>query len=238
MVVYVHGGGWTIGTLASYDRVCRRLARGSGLRVLAVDYPLAPEHPWPASVDDTVAILRWVRSAPVELSEQPRAVAVAVAGDSAGGTLAALACLRLRDEQPDGLPYLQVLLYANTDLTGAHPSMREKGRGFGLDADTVRWFARQWVPDERRWSDPGVSPLHAPDLGGLPAARVVSAEHDPLRDEGEAYAMRLRDAGVEVELRREAGLIHNFMLLDEVSPACAAAGDRVAADVRAHLGTA
>ena len=161
--------------------------------------------------------------------------AVAVAGDSAGGTLAALACLRLRDEYPAALPRLQVLLYANTDLTGAQPSMREKAAGWGLDADAVRFFNSQWVPDQTRWADPRVSPLHAPDLSGLPSALIITAEHDPLRDESEAYARRLRDAGVGVELRREPGLIHNFMLLDEISPACAAAADRVAADLRARL---
>ena len=238
LVVYLHGGGWTIGSLESHDRMCRRLADGSGAAVLAIDYRLAPEHPWPASVDDTVAALRWVASGPAGpgpdgLGQAP--TAVAVAGDSAGGTLAALGCLRLRDEYPPALPDLQVLLYANTDLTGAQPSMREKATGWGLDAATVRFFNSQWVPDQARWSDPEVSPLHAPDLSGLPGALVVSAEHDPLRDESEAYARRLRDAGVAVELRREPGLIHGFMTLDEISPACAAAADRVAADLRTQL---
>jgi acetyl esterase len=238
LVVYLHGGGWTIGSLDSHDRMCRRLADGSGAAVLAIDYRLAPEHPWPASVDDTVAVLRWVASAPAGPGPDGLGLAptaVAVAGDSAGGTLAALGCLRLRDEDPPALPDLQVLLYANTDLAGAQPSMREKATGWGLDAATVRFFNTQWVPDQARWSDPGISPLHAPDLSGLPRALVVSAEHDPLRDESEAYARRLRDAGVEVELRREPGLIHGFMTLDEISPACAAAADRVAAGVRALL---
>jgi acetyl esterase len=233
LVVYLHGGGWTVGGLESHDRMCRRLADGSGAGVLALDYRLAPEHPWPASVNDTVAALRWVALAPAELGETSGAVAVA--GDSAGGTLAALACLRLRDEHPEALPALQVLLYANTDLTGAQPSMREKATGWGLDADTVRFFNSQWVPDQTRWGDPGVSPLHAPDLSGLPPALIISAEHDPLRDESEAYAARLRDAGVDVKLRREPGLIHNFMLLDDLSPACAAAADRVATDLRAYF---
>ena len=233
LVVYMHGGGWTIGGLEGQDRVCRRLADGSGAAVLAVDYRLAPEHPWPASVDDTVAALRWAASGPPELGPAPGAVAAA--GHSAGGTLAALACLRLRDEDPAALPDLQVLLCANTDLTGAQPSMRQKAAGWGLDAETIRFFNSQWVPDRTRWSDPGVSPLHAPDLSGLPKALIVTAEHDPLRDESEAYAHRLRDAGVEVELRREPGLIHSFLMLDEVSPACAAAADRVAADLRTHL---
>ena len=233
LVVYLHGGGWTIGSLESHDRVCRRLADGSGAAVLAIDYRLAPEHPWPASVDDTVTVLRWVAAGPAGLGEAP--TAVAMAGDSAGGTLAALGCLRLRDEYPPALPDLQVLLYANTDLTGAQPSMREKATGWSLDAATVRFFNSQWVPDQARWSDPAVSPLHAPDLSGLPGALVVSAEHDPLRDESEAYARRLRDAGVAVELRREPGLIHGFMTLDEISPACAAAVDRIAADLRTNL---
>ena len=117
----------------------------------------------------------------------------------------------MRDEYPAALPALQVLLNANTDLSGSQPSMREKASGFGLDADAVRFFNSQWVPDRERWSDPGVSPLSA------------------------AYAERLRSAGVDVDYRCEAGLVHNFMMLDEISPACAAAGDRVAADVRARL---
>jgi acetyl esterase len=231
-VVYLHGGGWTVGSLDSHDRACRRLAAGTGASVLAVDYRLAPEHPWPASVDDTVAVLHWVATAPAELDHEG---AVAVAGDSAGGTLAALACLRLRDEHPRALPDLQVLIYPNTNLTGDHPSMHAKASGFGLDADTVRFFNSQWVPDKAHWSDPRVSPLHAPHLRSLPPALIITAEHDVLRDEGEAYARRLKQADVGVQLRREPGLVHNFMLLDEISPACAAAADRVAADVRTRL---
>lgn len=235
LVVYLHGGGWTIGSLATHDRVCRRLAHSCCAAVLALDYRLAPEHPWPASVDDTVTALRWVSGGPPGLGAAGAARALAVCGDSAGGTLAALACLRLRDQDPRALPALQVLLYANTDLTGDQPSMREKATGFGLDASGIRFFNTQWVPDPARWSDPRVSPLHAPDLSGLPAALIVTAEHDPLRDEGEAYARRLTGAGVDVEWHREPGLIHNFMMLDTVSPACAAAADRVAADLRRRL---
>ena len=233
LVVYLHGGGWTIGNLESHDRMCRRLADGrvprssrstTGSR-LSTRGRRRSTTPLPHCAG-------WPRR---QGSSGQAPSAVAVAGDSAGGTLAALACLRLRDEYPAALPRLQALLYANTDLTGTQPSMREKATGWGLDASTVRFFNSQWVPDQARWSDPGVSPLHAPDLSGLPGALIVTAEHDPLRDESEAYARRLRDAGVEVELRREPGLIHNFMLLDEISPACAAAADRVAADLRAHL---
>jgi acetyl esterase len=214
--------------VASFDHVCRRLAAGSGSAILALEYRLAPENPWPASVQDTVAALRWVIGGPERLGAAPNAVVVA--GDSAGGTLAALACLRLRDTGA-ALPDRQVLLYANTDLTGAHPSMVEKATGFGLEAETVRFFNRQWVPDPGRWSDPDVSPLHAPDLSGLPPAVVVTAEHDPLRDEAEAYAERLRAAGVAVTARREPGMIHNFLQLAGISAAAAAATEGVAADL-------
>ena len=225
LVVYAHGGGWTIGSLDTHDRICRRLARASGAAVLSVDYRLAPEHPAPAAVDDLVHVLRWVASTPAELGPAPSAVVVA--GDSAGGALAALACLRLRDAHSEALPDLQVLVYANTDLSGPGASMRQKASGWGLDVSAVEFFNRQWVPDPRRWADPAVSPLRAADLRGLPAALVVTAEHDPLRDQGEAYADRMREAGVPVNLRREDGLVHNFLMYDQTSPACARAADHL-----------
>jgi acetyl esterase len=225
-ILYLHGGGWTIGDLDTHDRLSRLLAAGTGATVLAVDYRLAPEHPWPAAVDDAVGALR-------ELAGQGT---VAVAGDSAGGTVAALACLRIRDEDPAALPAVQALLCANTDLTGSSRSMREKAHGCGLDAEAIEFFNTQWVPDRSRWSDPAVSPLHAEDLDGLPPALVITAEHDPLRDEGEQYADRLRVAGVAVRARREPGLIHGFVMIDAVSPACAAALERVIRDLRELLG--
>lgn len=232
LIVQLHGGGFCVGDLDSYDRVCRRLAATSGAAVLAVGYRLAPENPWPASVDDTVAALRWVADRPSVLG--PLDGSVAVLGDSAGGTLAALACLRLRDETPDAQPDLQVLLYPNTDLTCAQPSMRA-GDGAGMSLESEQFFARQWVPDEAQWADPGVSPLFAAPSKDLPPALIVSAEHDILRDDATAYADRLREAGVDVELRCEPGLVHNFLQLDEISPACAAAADRVASEVAERL---
>jgi acetyl esterase len=233
LVVYLHGGGWIIGSLETHDRACRRLADESGAALLAVDYRLAPEHPWPASVDDAETALRWAAGAPAALGEP--AVAVAVAGDSAGGTLATLACLRLRDSDPAALPVLQAMFYATTDLTGTQPSMREKSSGWGLDADTMEFFSSQWVPDRSRWADPEISPLHATSLAGLPPALIITAEHDARRDESEAYARRLEAAGVPVTLRREPGVIHNFLLMDEISPACDAAATKVAADLRSVL---
>ena len=230
LVVYLHGGGWVIGSVATHDRACRRLAAASGAAVLSIDYRRAPEHPWPAAVDDTLAALRWVATRPAVLDPHP--TAVAVAGDSAGGTTATLACLRARDEEPAAAPGLQVLLYANTDLTNSGASIQTEGHGYGLEVPDIEWFSAQWVPDPAMRRDPRVSPLFAPDLRGLPAAIVITCEHDPLRDQGEAYAQRLQDANVRTTLRREPGMVHNFLLWDLISPACAQAADRVAADLR------
>ncbi|WP_323747931.1 alpha/beta hydrolase fold domain-containing protein [Catenulispora rubra] len=227
-VVFLHGGMWVIGDLESHDRACRRLVEAVGVTVVAVDYRRAPEHVWPAAVDDAVQVLRWAYDdggATTGTAAGP----LVVMGDSAGGNLATLACLRLRDEGRP-LPALQVLLYPNTDLTLSQPSVKTKATGWGLDADAVAWGAELWVPDPGRRADPTVSPLFA-DLHGLPPAVVVTAEHDPLRDEGDAYAARLTAAGVPVRHRCEAGQVHGFLTLDLVSPAAASAGSRVFADL-------
>ncbi|MEU2614124.1 alpha/beta hydrolase [Micromonospora sp. NPDC007271] len=228
LVVFLHGGMWTIGDLESHDRACRRLASKTELAVLSVDFRRAPEHPWPAAVDDCVDVIRWAASSGV--SSAGIGGPTIVMGDSSGGNLAALACLRLRDEGGP-LPAAQILVYPNTDLTLSYPSARTKATGWGLNTDDVAWGAEQWVPDPPRRVDPDVSPVFTADVGGLPPAVVVTAEHDPLRDEGNAYAARLTAAGVAVRHRCEAGMVHGFLTLDTVSPAAAAAGDRVFADV-------
>jgi acetyl esterase len=228
LVLYLHAGGWTVGSIAAADRLCRRLAVAADAAVLSLEYRLAPEHPWPASVDDAVATMRWIARGPQELDGLGPWGAL---GDSAGGTLVTLACQRLRTEDPAALPAVEALVYANADLTGAHPSMRENAEGGGLDPKAVRWFNSQWVADESRWGDEGVSPLAAADLSGMPPTLIVSAERDPLRDELEAYADRLREAGVKLTARREPGMIHNFLQMDEASPAAAAAADRIAREL-------
>jgi acetyl esterase len=227
-VVFLHGGAWIIGSLDSHDRACRRLARATGLDVVAVGYRLAPENPWPAAVDDAVAAVRWT----VRTTRPERLV---IAGDSAGGTVATLACRRLL-EAGERVPDLQVLLYPNTDLTLSQPSVRAFGTGFGLDVDFVRWGAQAWMPDPGRRADPGVSPLFLPDPAGSPPTLAVTNEADLLRDEGELYARRLAQAGVAVRHRRERGMIHGFLTLDTVSAAAAEAGERVFADIRDLLG--
>ncbi|MBF9134286.1 alpha/beta hydrolase [Plantactinospora sp. S1510] len=217
LMVFLHGGGWVTGDLETHDRTCRRLAQECGVDVLAVDYRLAPEHPYPAAVEDAVEVLRW--SGPV-----------AVAGDSAGGYLATMACLRLRDEG-GALPGVQILICPNTDLTLSQPSVIEKGTGHGLDATMLTRFVTWWTPDPT--SRGAASPLHHPDLSALPTTLLVTAEHDALRDEGEAYARRLAESGVAVTHRREPGLPHGFIQgMDLTSPDAAAAQQRIFADIR------
>jgi acetyl esterase len=232
LVLYLHAGGWTVGGIASADRLCRRLAATAAVAVLSLEYRLAPENPWPASVDDAAATMRWIAGGPAELDGLGPWGAL---GDSAGGTLVTLACQRLRTEDPAALPAVQALIYANADLTGSHPSMVENAEGGGLDPKGVHWFNSQWVADESRWGEEGVSPLAAADLSGMPPALIVSAERDPLRDELEAYADRLREAGNHVTARREPGMIHNFLQMDEASPAAASAADRIARELGALL---
>ncbi|MFI6580820.1 alpha/beta hydrolase [Embleya sp. NPDC050493] len=232
LVVYLHGGMWTIGGLDSHDRLCRRLALAARVAVLAVDYRLAPEHPWPAGPDDAAAAFRWAAEHSRELSGA--AGPPAVAGDSSGGHLAALTCLRMRAEDAP-LPAAQILAFPNTDLTLSRPSTRDKATGWGLTTDAVAWGVANFVADAARRADPRVSPLFAADLSGLPPAVVVTAEHDPLRDEGDEYAACLAAAGVRVRHRREPGMIHGFLTMDRLAPSAATAGDRFFADAAAIL---
>jgi acetyl esterase/lipase len=228
LVVFVHGGMWTIGDLDSHDRACRRLSASTQAAVLAVDVRRAPEYPWPAAVEDVTHTVRWAFDHQAKLAGTDRPLVIA--GDSSGANLAALSCLRLRDEGGP-LPAAQVLACPNTDLTLSQPSVTEKATGWGLSADDVAWGAELWVPDPARRADPRVSPLHATDLSGLPPAVIATAEHDPLRDEGDLYAARLAAAGVPVQHRCEPKMIHGFLTLDTVSPAAAHAAERLFGDI-------
>jgi acetyl esterase len=231
LLVYFHGGGWTIGDLDSHDRICRRLAGSAAVAVLAVDYRRAPEDRWPAAVDDAITVVRWAREHATTLTDDRP---IGVCGDSAGGNIAALCCLRLKDSS-EPQPAVQASAYPNTDLTFSQSSVVEKATGWGLDADDARWFAEQWVPDPALRADPRVSPLRETDLGGLAPAIVVTAEHDVLRDEGNAYATALAAAGVSVTHRCEVGLVHGFLGLDVISPVAAEAGERFFADIRREI---
>ena len=228
LVLYLHGGGFVMGGLASHDAICRRLARIADLAVLAVDYRLAPEHPWPAAVDDAVRAFDWARSRMGELGGTGEA-GIGLAGDSAGGAVALLAAARLRDRLTPAAALL--LAYPNADMTLSEPSVRAKGHGWGLDANDMRWSVEQWVPDPGRRADPDVSPVHA-DLAGLPPAVIATAEHDPLRDEGGTLARRMQAAGVHVLHTCYPGLVHGFAGLTHVSPSA----DRACRDLFAQFG--
>jgi acetyl esterase len=214
LVVYLHGGGWCVGGLDTHDGPCRFLATHSGAAVLSVDYRLAPENPFPAAVDDALAAFRWAAESAAALGADP--ARIAVAGDSAGGNLAAAVSLLARDL--DGpKPAMQALIYPVTDAVGGQRSRDLFARGFLLTKADMDWFEAHYLPDPALSADPRVSILRAEDLSGLPSAYVATAGFDPLRDEGEAYAERMRAAGVRVALRRHPGLIHGFANMTAVS---------------------
>jgi acetyl esterase len=231
-LVYFHGGGWAIGDLDSVDAMCRRLAAETGCVVVSVDYRLAPEHPFPAAVEDAFAVTADVLRRPEHYGIRP--LAVAVGGDSAGGNLAAVTALLAREE---GLALAhQVLLCPNTDSGLDSPSFSEFGEGYGLSAATMAWFFGHYLGLADR-SDSRIAPLRAGDLSGLAPATVVTAEYDILRDEGEAYAHGLAAAGVPAELRRYDGMIHNFVMFPEQFDDAATARAWAVARLRQAFGT-
>ncbi|PWW24071.1 acetyl esterase [Geodermatophilus normandii] len=218
-VVFFHGGGWVIGDLDTHDNMARSVCRGARAVVVAVDYRLAPEHPFPAAAEDAVASARWVAKNLHEFGGDER---LALAGDSAGGNLAAVVAQVLRD---DGTPLAgQFLVYPAVDAEGDYPSRVENARGYFLEKDTMDWFYGHYAGAWDDARDARLSPLHA-DLTGLPPAVVVTAEFDPLRDEGEAYGEALEAAGVQADVRRYDGLIHGFFDMGAFSPAAQAAID-------------
>ena len=235
-VVFFHGGGWVIGDLDTHDLTCRTLARDCAAVVVSVDYRLAPEHPFPAAVEDAVASARWV----AERAADPAAGLggdgrVAVAGDSAGGNLAAVVAQAFRDEGRELAG--QLLLYPATDVAGDYPSLTENATGYFLDAPTMLWFLESYAgaPDSPADpADPRLSPLHG-DVAGVAPAVVVVAQFDPLRDSGAAYAAKLEAAGVPARLRTFPGMIHGFMDMGRHSRAAAAAVAETGALFRAVL---
>ena len=210
-LIYFHGGGFVVGNLETHDAVCRSLAHESSAVVIAVDYALAPEKKFPAAVEDAYAATLWTVANADRLGLD--AARISVGGDSAGGTLAIVTAMRCRHA---GGPSLrsQVLFYPVTDLSSYDTdSYRLLSEGYGLTRAAMMWFAEQYLPtpeSARQWE---ASPLLAPDLRGLPPALVITAEFDPLRDEGEAYAQRLQAAGVPVQLSRYPGMIHGFVAM-------------------------
>ncbi len=207
VVVFFHGGGWVMGSIETHDVYCRQLANASGWAVASVDYRLAPEHKFPAGLEDAYAATRWVSEQAAEIGVDPERIAVA--GDSAGGNLAAAVPLVARDRGGPRLAF-QLLLYPVLDHHFDTPSYRENATGYHLTRAAMIWSWRHYLSSQHDGALTYASPLRADDLSGLPAALVMTAEYDPLRDEGEAYAERLRAARVPVTLKRYDGLIHGF----------------------------
>ncbi len=224
-LVYFHGGGWVVGSLDSHDRLCRTLAARSRATVVSVGYRLAPEHPFPAAVEDAWRATCW---------SAERYRPLAVGGDSAGGHLAAVTALRARDR---GLALaLQILVYPVLDRDFGTDSYREHGTGVNLTERTMRWFWEQFLPgDPSPGAEHEVSPLRATDVSGVAPALVLTAECDPLRDEGEAYGNRLSQAGVPTTLTRYDGQIHGFVNMPAVLAAGTRGIDQVAAALRSAL---
>ena len=223
LLAFFHGSGFVLCSLDTHDGMCRNLCAGSACIVVSVDYRLAPEHRFPAGLDDCVFATRWIANHASELNGD--AGRLAVGGDSAGGNLAAALALRIRDE---GGPRLcgQLLIYPVTDYhTPGTPSYQENAEGYGLTRDTMRWFWNHYLGDPAEAAHPYASPLRAQDLGGLPTALVVTAEYDPLRDEGEYYAEKLRAAGTSCVTSRWQGMNHGFFfwvgLVDKAGEAMA-----------------
>jgi acetyl esterase len=234
-LVYFHGGGFVVGSLDTHDTPCRLLAAAAHCAVISVDYRLAPEHKFPAAVEDAETIVEWVADNASALGVDPRRLAVG--GDSAGGNLAAVAALRLRERGSTALCH-QLLVYPVTDLSAESDSYRSNGDGYLLTREMMGWFAKQYLPTGDAKFDPLASPLLAADLRGLPPATVITAEYDPLRDEGEAYAQRLIEAGVATRLKRYDGMIHGFFgmsgILDQADDAIALAADGLKEAFRAN----
>ncbi|SEO54386.1 alpha/beta hydrolase [Trujillonella endophytica] len=232
VVVYLHGGGWVIGALDEFETLGRTLAERTRCAVVMVDYRLAPEHPFPAAVDDSWTALRWVDEHREQLAGAR--VPLVVAGDSAGGNLAAILTQRARAAGGPAIA-LQVLAYPVTDCDLDNASYRDPANQLLLSRDSMVWFWDLYAPDPDQRRLPDACPARAADLGGLPPAVVLLAEHDVLRQEGQAYADALARAGVPVQARVFEGQMHGFFTMVNVLPGSAAGIDHVAAAVDREL---
>jgi acetyl esterase len=232
VLVYFHGGGWVIGSLDSHDAVCRELADGAGCVVVSVDYRMAPEHRYPASPDDCYAATKWVSANAASLGADPKRLAVG--GDSAGGNLSAVVAQMARDKGGPAIRF-QLLIYPVTDADFTRRSYVDNAEGYLLTTAAMHWFWDHYIPSKPQRMEPYASPIRAADLSGLPPAWVCTAEFDPLRDEGEAYAQRLQQAGVSTTLTRFDGLIHGFISMGVAAPKAQAAVDEAVAALKKGL---
>ena len=231
VIVYYHGGGWVVGSIDEYDTMARKLAERTSCAVVLVEYRLAPEHRYPVAVDDSYAALEWTAAHLWEIAGGE--VPLFVAGDSAGGNLSAVVAVQARDLNAPEIA-LQILIYPVTDADFNRPSYTDPENALLLTREAMIWFWDHYVPDPTQRAEPDASPLQTPDLSGLPPAMVLTAEHDVLRDEGEAYAERLAKAGVKVDLHRYTGQIHGFFTL-QMLPGSELGYQQVVKAIRAHI---
>jgi acetyl esterase len=214
-LIYFHGGGFVVGSLESHDGLCRLFTAEGGFKVIAVDYRLAPEHPWPAAVDDAWAATQWIEENAASIGVD--AGRIAVGGESAGGMLAAIVTQLARDKGGLKIAY-QMLLFPNTQIGGETSSMKEFAVGYFLERRAIEYFVSLYLPPGTDRGSPKVSPLHAKNFSGLPPAYVMLGGFDPLRDEGLAYADKLRAAGVKVTVANYPDMVHGFIYLQTVLP--------------------
>jgi len=233
-LIFFHGGGFVIGSVDTHDGLCRMLANLSGCRVISVEYRLAPEHKFPAAVEDAFAAASWIETNAAQLGVD--ANRLAVGGDSAGATLAAVVSQLARDKGAPKLAF-QLLLFPTTDISADTNSKRTFTSGYFLEAKDIDWFFRYSFAPDADHADPKASPLLAENLAGLPPAYIMAAEFDPLHDEGVAYAEKLRAAGVAVTLDDRSAMIHDFVYLQAVLPQAAEALGSAAAALKAALTT-
>jgi acetyl esterase len=229
-LVFYHGGGWVIGDLDSHDVVCRKLAHAGELVVISIDYRLAPEHKFPAAVDDAIAALKWVASNAIELGVD--ATRLMVGGDSAGGNLAAVVALAARDGDGPKLAG-QVLIYPATDFAMKHPSHSEPETSILLTHSVIKWFCNHYLNGPADIDNWQASPARAKTLAGLPPAYLLTAGADPLRDEGDEYAARLKEAGVPVTYKHFPGQFHGFFTMGKLLPQANVAASDIAAWLKA-----
>ena len=234
ILVWIHGGGWVIGSLEAADATSRRLALGANCVVASVDYRLAPEAKFPAAAEDCYAATAWVARNASDIGGDGRRIAVG--GGSAGGNLAAVVPLMARDRGGPGITF-QVLVYPATDRSLSTRSMEENASGYGLTRDDMAWYWEHYLKDEADASNPYAVPMLAKDLVGLPPALVITAEFDPLRDEGEAYARRLQEAGVPTTYTCDAGMIHIFFNLPDLLDKGAEAVSQTTAALKEAFGS-
>jgi acetyl esterase len=232
-VLFLHGGGWVLNNLDTHDHVCRALANLSGCAFLSVDYRLAPEHKFPAAVNDAEAALNWLAKNCADLQADPSRLAIA--GDSSGATLATVAALRARRGESVHLA-CQVLIYPATDhWTAETNSYHENGRDYLLTRELMIWFWEKYLPAGVSLDDPAICPLRAPDLKEMPPTLLITAEYDPLRDEGEAYARRLESSGVPTTLTRYHGMLHGFIMHFSIMDQGRVCLRQIAEFLRTHL---